>query len=123
MGFSNQKPNIFAYKNFYRSIGSVRCLYFNNEQVFFNRKGFNHLLRRGRDERSYFDQINRLNLLKYCKIILSAKHNDVEYRIIRRRNTVAQFWGFKAHFEKSEIKLVVRQIDRREKHFFSIFRL
>ncbi len=110
------------YKIYYKNIGKICCPYFNNEPVFFNRKGFNHLLRSGNDFRSFSDQIDRLNLLKYCKHILSAKHNMIECRITKKGKTTAVFWGFKIYFENLEIKLIVRQINKGERHFFSIYK-
>ena len=118
---SERKLAIAEYKKLYQIIGSVECPYFVGEKVFFNRKGFNHLLRRGKTPRFSAEQDERLALLKYCKNMLSIGHDYVEYRTVEKLDTAAFFWTFTARFENLNIKLVVRQIDNGQKHSFSIF--
>jgi hypothetical protein len=108
------------YKTFYKTIRSIRCPYFNNEEVFFNKKGFNHLIRKSGDRRFHKDQKRRLVLLKYCREILRGNYIEVEFRV-NQRNKTGYFWCFKARIESVATKLIVRQIGSGTKHFFDIF--
>ena len=122
MFLSEQKSTISEYKKLYQSIGNIKCPYFGGERIFFNRKGFNHLLRRGRKSRFFVEQKERLPLLIYCKSILSTDHKNVEHRIVKKFDTSAFFWTFTARFDDVDMKLVIRQIGSNgQKHFFSIF--
>ncbi|MDO8579599.1 MAG: hypothetical protein Q7R72_01875 [bacterium] len=121
MLFSDQKHILLKYKLFYQNIGSIKCPYFDNEPIFFNRKGLNHVMRTGRELREFNARIERLSLLVYCKRILTKNYNDVEYRLMTKGNTSAGFWGFTANIDGVCMKLIVRQIGSGQKHFFSIF--
>ena len=109
------------YKKFYKKIGSVECHYFGDEAVVFNRKGFNHLLRKGKHTRSPIDQNKRLALLIHCENILKNRHSCVEHKIIKETQGLVQFWRFATVIDRLEIRLVVRQVGTGVKHFFSIF--
>src|SRR3989344_9339134 len=89
----DQKRIVEKYKETYQKIGKIICPYFLGEFIYFNRKGFNHILRKGNKGRSFSDQIKRLELLKYCEKILTAKHERVEYRITRKGSKIGRFWG------------------------------
>ncbi|MFA6602132.1 MAG: hypothetical protein WCT02_04760 [Candidatus Paceibacterota bacterium] len=119
---TEQKKIIEEYKDFYKQIGKVACPYFQNDFVHFNRKGFNHLLRKGKNGRPFFKQTERLGLLKYCKRILSAKHEHVAYRETSKSDTIARFWGFYGAIEDFGVVVVVTQINQGQKYFFSIYK-
>ena len=110
------------YKKFYKKIGSVGCPYFGGEPVFFNMKGFNHLLRKGKTLRPISDQDSRLPLLIYCKRVLTGHYIRVEYRKSKGKKQ-AQFWGFVSCIDGIEMKLVVKQLGKGSKQFLSIFPL
>ncbi|HEY4500423.1 MAG TPA: hypothetical protein VJH25_01375 [Candidatus Paceibacterota bacterium] len=118
----DQKRIVEKYKETYQKIGKIICPYFLGEFIYFNRKGFNHILRKGNKGRSFSDQIERLELLKYCEKILTAKHERVEYRITRKGSKIGRFWGFYDNFENFKIMIVVLQINQGNKHFFSIYK-
>jgi len=121
MSFSNQKFYLPQYKNFYKNIGNVKCHYFNNALIFFNKNGFNHLIRTGNSQRSIFDQRRRLRLIKYCPEILMGRYISVKSRIILKGSKTFYYWSFKAHVDDIYMKLIVRQVDKGPKQFFSIF--
>lgn len=113
--------DLSEYNKIYRDIGSVQCPYFFNESVYFNQKGFNHLLRNKNGVRPSSDQIRRLRLLIYCKEILNSNNFDVECNISKRNGVTTRFWTFKASVANLKMKLIVRQIGIGTKHFYSIF--
>ncbi|HEY4500482.1 MAG TPA: hypothetical protein VJH25_01690 [Candidatus Paceibacterota bacterium] len=120
----NQKQIILKYKTFYQNIKSIRCPYFKNEPVFFNRKGFNHLPRKAGELRSFESLVERLSLLPNCKFILTnSNQTNIEHRITIKGDSTAYFWTFQTIIDGAGIKLVVRQIDGRRKYFFSLFPL
>jgi hypothetical protein len=118
-----QKNIIEEYKKFYKNIGSIACSYFDGESVYFNRKGFNHLLRKGKHVRSYQNQVDRLQLLKFSETILTGDYSQVIYRITRKNETLARFWGFESLVGKSKLMLVATQINEGRKYFFSIYKI
>jgi hypothetical protein len=121
MPFMAIKRQILEYKRFYQGIGSVQCPYFEYEQIFFNRKGLNHIMRKGRELRTSVALMERLSLLRYCKEILEDRLPNVEYRISRKQGIVGRFWAFTSRKEDREIRLIVRQVGDGRKHFFGIF--
>ncbi|MEK7607382.1 MAG: hypothetical protein AAB484_00420 [Patescibacteria group bacterium] len=118
---SDQRQIILKYKTFYQNIRSIKCPYFKNEPVFFNRKGFNHLLRKGRDPRAFNILIKRLSLLPYCGFVLTGSHTKIKYKVIKVNNHTAHFWGFNAFIDGKYMRLVVRQTNEGRKYFFSLF--
>lgn len=118
----DQKQIISKYKTFYKSIVRIKCPYFNNEYVFFNMKGFDHLLRKGGKTRPFYDQLKRLTLLVYCKQILAGEYTYVKFRFVTKEGGFACFWAFSnTSVNGLKMRLIVRQINNRQKHFFSIF--
>jgi len=79
------------------------------------------LIRRGRDRRFHVDQYRRLILLKYCQSILGGRYMLVEYRFIKGKSKASRFWAFKAYIDGIYMKLIVRQLEKGSKEFFSIF--
>lgn len=118
----NQKREIEKYKKLYESNKGFKCPYFNNEEVIFNKKGFNHLLRKAGRPRPFLDQRRRLMLLKYCNEILSGNYLKVEIRAGKKDNETT-FWCFDSCIADKNIRLIVRQIGRGKKLFFDIFPL
>jgi hypothetical protein len=111
--------NISKYKKFYKSIGAVRCPYFGNELVVFNKKGFDHILRKDNMLRPWTEISERLSLLIYCQEILAGNHGNVEYET-RGGRVRAQFWGFRAKIKGIKMKVIVRQLGLGYKHFFGV---
>jgi hypothetical protein len=113
---------ISKYKAEYKRIGSIRCAYFDDELIHFNRKGLNHLLRKGKMPRPEQEQLERMRLVRFSGKILAETNPRIEYRIIHQgMPTEAHFWGFKARINEIDLKLIIRQMRAGAKHFFSIF--
>lgn len=119
---SHDSDAIERYEMLYRGIKNLPCVYFEGELISFNRRGLNHILRKGRKLRPVAEQLRRIELIPYCKDILSGKYYDVECRILNKSTiNEALFWGFKYKSGNKNIKLIIRQLKTGPKHFFSIF--
>ncbi len=124
-------------EEFYRSIGSVKCPYFGTEEVSFNAKGIEHLKfkekRKIRERNDAFMRLKNIHLapeiLKMSRT-LQEKHRRkvfVEVKTNTRNETLLKgciYYGFTAIINdkgvEKRLKVVVRQIDGGEKHFWSI---
>lgn len=120
----------------YRSIGEVRCPYF-GESVAFNAKGLEHVKfkskRRLRERSDAFVRFKNLRLapvvLKLSntlqekhtrKVLVDAKSHGRRWRTLKD----CDYYGFIAilrdgNFTK-RLKVVVRQVEGGEKHFWSV---
>ncbi|MFA6158808.1 MAG: hypothetical protein WC763_04290 [Candidatus Paceibacterota bacterium] len=119
----NHREEIARFKDTYQKIGSVACPYFGGEKVYFNKKGFDHLLRKGRRLRLIDAQLERLDLIDHAKTILEMNHPYVEHRETKVAESIGRFWGLRARVNDMKIKLVIRQIGNGRKHFFSIYKI
>lgn len=123
--FIDYKKEIELYKNKYFSIGKIACPFFSNEPIYFTRRGFNHLLRKGRKFRTISEQINRLRLIEFAPYILSISKDFEEYIIERDKNNInviIQSWSFVRYgLENRKVTLIIRQIGNGFKQFYSIF--
>ena len=121
-----------AANSFYQKIKYLHCTAL-NEKVHFTAEGFNHLIyKRKGVERSKNDQIMKFKLLSSGKEIIEKTTTYQEYseefitvskrRFKKRVNeTVSvKYWGFVAILNRSRVKVIVRQIDRGQKHFWSV---
>lgn len=119
-------------ENLYASIESVRCPYF-GEEVVFNAKGIKHL-RFKTDEkiRPLSDQYTRLRLLYLAPQILKLSRTvqgirrtkqfellHMNSRWERVRKDVC-FFEFMAVLDNLRVKVVVKQVGKGEKYFWSI---
>lgn len=69
--FKQRREEAEAY---YKTVVSVKCPYFQGEQVFFNAVGFEHLIFKGWDEpRKRIDQYIRFKLLPIAVDIIKRK--------------------------------------------------
>jgi len=121
-----------AQDSYYR-LGRIPGRKFNGEDVVFNNIGFRHLMWKGKKRRPKEEQITRFALIPHAVSII----NDPTAIVIRRRTIARQtikwhgkkktvisrahFWAFTAHRDGKTITVIVRQVRKGEKHFFSIF--
>jgi hypothetical protein len=103
----------------YKKSEPASCPVFHGELVYFNSKGFSHLLRKGHALRKVKEAYRKLILLKYARrIILSATEI---YKYAKYEHSGVQMWVLRAQIDGKMIDVVVRQdhtTDR--KYFFSI---
>ena len=116
----------------YKSIGEVRCPYF-NEKVSFGALGLEHLKFKRREKaRSEQDQYMRFKLLHLAPEILKATHTlqglletkkFERVRVHNRTDTVLKtvtYYEFIAVVKRNRVRLIVKQIENGQKFFWSI---
>lgn len=116
----------------YDQIKSVICPYF-NESISFNNKGFEHLIFKSKNiPRILIDQYIRLKLLPLSKIVLETTHTVQEFQEKseavqvntnskwNKRIVPVRYWGFVAVLKNTRIKVIVKEIQGGQKHFWSI---
>ncbi len=122
-------------KEFYKSIGKVYCPYF-KDYIHFTRVGFEHIKYKtkykARNER---DQYVRFKLLPVSVKVISLSHTlqgitsqkRFEERLIHNRKEIALllvvYYEFIAIIDEKKIKVVIKEIDNRNKVFLSIILL
>lgn len=119
-------------KQIYSKIGRIKCAALGDEYVFFTSAGFDHLLRKGRIPRTRNEQKRRFTLLPYVENIIKNPTAKIVYRkldVKEKANrhgekvlieSVAHFWTFKEKIDDCVIKVVIRQLENKDKHFFSV---
>lgn len=117
---------------FYKKIGHVWCPAL-GDHIAFNSIGFRHLIRKNGFPRKQSEQRRRFALLPFAEEILknpsavilnakqNAKHSVDNHGKKQAKNVGAAFWVFSDNRNGESIKIVVRQLDRGQKHFFSIY--
>jgi non-homologous end joining protein Ku len=110
-------------KKIYREIECIVCPALNGEKVYFNNKGFNHLLRKNGLPRTVLEQRVRLRLLTFCKNILTDNTLVATHKTMRSSKGIAEFWGIEKKIDNMVIRVVIRKINKSRAHFFSIYSL
>lgn len=119
-------------KKLYSKIGRIPSPALNGEYVAFTSKGFTHLMRKGRNPRPRNEQISRFALLPYAEAIIKNPQAVIIYRTTETKywndrygqkvliTSIAHFWTFVEKMDGFTIKIVIRQLNSGQKHFFSI---
>ncbi len=101
----------------------VKCPHLNNEEIRFNRHGFNHLERKGKKLRSRKEVLERLKLLPLVTEIISSKNSVCDFRCEQSNSDDIKYWGLTYTLKENlMVRVVIRQIDKGPKHFYSIMR-
>ncbi|MEK7161692.1 MAG: hypothetical protein AAB729_03315 [Patescibacteria group bacterium] len=116
----------------YKRITKVRCPYLNGD-VHFNAEGFEHLLYKKWDSpRSKEEQYTRLKLLPLAVKVISQSHTLQEYNeskmFVRVQSNskwtkelkLVKYYIFMAVLNNVLVKIIVREIEGRNKNFYSI---
>ena len=104
---------IQKYKKGYHSIGFIKCPALGGEKVYFNNKGFWHLIRKGRKFRTKSEQLGRLRLIDSAKnIILNSQKS-----FYKKVNKNLKFWSL----NNKNITVILRKIKNSKIHFYSVF--
>jgi len=117
---SSWKEFIKKSKAKYRTIGRVPCPAFDGEFVYFNKYGWNHLLRKGKNARDRFEQLKRINLMLISPFIIANSKQISEYRTNSIESVQGHFWSFRMNINGDHLRVVVRQLNNGPKHFFSV---
>lgn len=111
----------------YKKLQPIACPAFGNELIYFNRNGFNHLVRAGKRARSVREQIRRVRLFERVVSILSISKSFQKYRKLERYivdnpngKSTAQFWAFICKKKGNTVIVLIRQLNNGHKHFFSV---
>jgi hypothetical protein len=108
-------------KEFYYSVGHVPCKSLHGARVYFNRHGFNHLLRKNGSIRPINEVIERLSLLEKAVHMIRDLSNINEYKVMGTDKSKAHFWALIKKFDSLEIKVVIRKVGNGKTHFFSVY--
>ena len=121
---------------YYKTIGQVKCPFFNKE-VIFNSDGFNHLQFSDGSERPKTQQMNKFNLLPLAPKIISVAGTVQEYRkqwgkVGRKKANGFQetkemeYWGLIAIIyhenENIKVRVILRRVGDGNVTFWSIMR-
>lgn len=117
-------------KRIYQKIGKVLSTPL-NDYIHFTMKGFNHLIRKARI-RSKREQKERFRLVPYLEKIIKSPGTIIQYRqedrgvkikkhskLIEKKLTI-QYWGFAKTIGPQVVKVVIRQMGKGQKHFYSV---
>lgn len=105
-------------KEKYSSLGFTICPFL-EQQVFFNNKGFKHLLyKSGNRKRDYSETLERSGYLGLAKEILSKTTTLQEKETLVSENKTVYYFGFIAIVENIKLKVVVRKDNINGKYYF-----
>jgi len=119
-------------EEFYRSLGSVLCPYF-NEKVNFNAKGLDHIkFKKWNKTRVIDDQYMRLKLIKYAPEVIKKSNTLQGYlkkKSLERIKTNSKwkykmmdvdYYEFVSIIDSIRIRVIVKHVLGGEKYFWSI---
>ncbi len=108
-------------KKIFDETKGVRSPAFPNEKVIFNAKGINHLIYKGnRSRREQSRILTNIRLLPRAIKVLKLMVYPQEETSYTRDGIKYKFWTFEAVVNKRRIKVIVRQVGRGRKHFWSV---
>lgn len=117
----NHRKYLEKQKDLYNKIGVVHCSVLGGEAVYFNNRGYNHLLRKLGKLRDRKEQVERLKLIRFVKVVIEDKNVELSMRIDEKKNGAATFWSLTTSIGSNRVKVVLRKIKDGKIHFFSIF--
>lgn len=120
-------PKSFGYKStkrlaraIYKKIKKVACPILDGEEIHFNATGFGHLIRKLKI-RSRNEQKRRFRLIPYAKRIILESKTIEDYRENKiKKDRIVKEWALIHTFGVLTIKLIIRQVGKGNKHFYSI---
>ena len=90
-------------KTKYYSIGFVLSPALNMQKIYFNEKGYNHLLMKNNKYRAIGEQRRKLQLLKYSCDLVSTSQTIDEYKNIN--NT--EYWSISKNYDDDLITVII----------------
>src|SRR3989344_3639086 len=120
-------PKSFGYnktkgiaRSIYKKIIKVVCPILDGEEIHFNATGFGHLIRKLKI-RSRNEQKRRFRLIPFAKKIILESTTIEDYREKKaKKGKVVKEWALVHAFGILTIKLIIRQVGKGNKHFYSI---
>ncbi len=99
----------------------IFCPAFPKEKIIFNAKGINHLIYKGGRSRRELSRIEtNIRLLPSAINVLKVMPLAQEETFYTRKDKKYQFWTFEAVIDNRRIKVIIRQVGRGIKHFWSV---
>lgn len=109
---------------FFMKHKSVKCPAFPNENVVFNSKGLSHIFFKGSKKvssRSNKEVATRVNLLtRALKVLQVMALPQEEFCITNIKGEKYKYFAFKAVVNRRRIKVIIRQVGKGQKHFWSV---
>jgi len=119
------KLQFSEYKKLFKKLNRTLCPALQNEYVYYNNQGFNHIISKHRRYRSVNDAIRRICLLSFVESIIKETHSIHSYRISKSLNSIARFWEIQQKKvvagELRTVSVILRKINEGNIHFFSVF--
>ncbi len=114
----------FVARKFFKEHKTVSCPAFSDEEITFNSKALSHLFYKGASKKSSrpIKEIEaRVKLLPSALKVLSVMPlAQEENTLVNREGKICIYWAFEAVIDKRRIKVIVRQVGRGKKHFWSV---
>ncbi len=108
-------------KSIFNKVGVIACPAFGGDKIYFNAKGANHLIYKGnRRQRSANRIKTNIRLLPRAVKLLKLATFWQEESQYDAGNKVYKFWAFEAVVDQRRIKVIVRQVGKGRKHFWSV---
>ncbi len=101
----------------YTGIGQISCPAFDDEKVYFTQAGFRHCIRKSGEVRPLDEQKRRFELIPNAVEMLKDSRVPVTYFKNNKDNSEIHYWSFK----EGTITVVIRQVNKGPKHFYSVF--
>ena len=121
-------------EDFYKSIGPIKCPYFNGDCVYFNSEGLEHLVfKEWNKTRSRIDQYARFRLLPLAVSIIKKSGTLQEFdsrKIFVRRKSKdgwnqvlknVKYFVFVAIVGELRLKVIIKEIEGGQKNFHSVY--
>ena len=102
---------------------SIKCPAFSNENVHFNRYGFDHIVFKDGIPRPQEEVIERFKFLPYVPSLLK-KITGVDNEEKRIKNqSIAYFWTIKHSISnRLHLRIIIRRLNDGRLHFFSVMK-
>jgi hypothetical protein len=108
-------------KIIFQQTKEISCPAFKDEKIYFNAKGINHLIYKGSRSRRDEDRITtNIRLLPRAIKLLSLATFWQEENQFTKDKIIFIFWAFEAVIDDRRIKVIVRQLGKGRKHFWSV---
>ncbi len=121
-------------ESFYKSIGPIKCPYFNGDCVYFNSQGFEHLVfKEWNKTRSQQEQYTRFRLLPLAVSVIkksgTLQEFDERKLFVRRKSKdgwnkimkIVKYYIFVAIVGELRLKVIIKEIEGGQKNFHSVY--
>ncbi|MBU1104874.1 hypothetical protein KJ664_03220 [Patescibacteria group bacterium] len=105
----------------FSEVKQIACPAFDKEKVYFTAKGINHLLyKNSRSKRDSKRIETNTRLLPGAIKVLRVMPYFQEESYYTKESVIHKFWAFEAVVDDRRIKVVIRQVGKGQKHFWSV---